>query len=344
MGGDDLRVPDFSAAFGAQAEGIRGDPMSGPNLKRSVVLEEVSKFYGEVLGVNRISLAFRPGITGLVGPNGAGKSTLMNLIAGLLKPSRGRVRVWGMECGRPEDFFRKVGYCAQFDSFPRGMTGLDFVSSYLRVHGFSKKAADERAALALSRVGMEAAGARKVAAYSKGMRQRIKLAQAVAHDPQILILDEPLNGLDPMARAEAMDLFREMAEQERLVLISSHILHELDQISDRVVMIDGGYVVADGEISEVRNEIPEQAMQILIRCPNPAFLASKAFEMDHVVEARIQEDQQGLLIRTRDADRFFLSLNRAVLEHGLELESVGPADESVGAVYEYLIGGEGRPR
>ncbi len=318
--------------------------MSGPNLKRSIVLEEVSKFYGEVLGVNRISLTLRPGITGLVGPNGAGKSTLMNLIAGLLKPSRGRVRVLGMECRRPEDFFRKVGYCAQFDSFPRGMTGLDFVSSYLRVHGFSKEAAYERAELALSRVGMEAAGARKVAAYSKGMRQRIKLAQAVAHDPQILILDEPLNGLDPMARAEAMELFQGMAEQERFVLISSHILHELDQISDRVVMIDGGYVVADGEISEVRSEIPEQAMQILIRCPNPAFLASKAFEMDHVVEARIQEDQQGLLVRTRDADRFFLSLNRAVLEHGLELESVGPADESVGAVYEYLIGGEGRSR
>lgn len=316
--------------------------MSGTESSRTVVIEEVSKFYGDVLGVHRASLEFRPGITSLVGPNGSGKSTLMNVIAGLLRPCTGRVVALGLQPAEPEAYFRQIGYCAQFDSFPKGMSGLEFVASYLRVRGLSREEAYRQANRALARVGMEAVAERKVAAYSKGMRQRVKLAQAIAHEPKILILDEPLNGLDPMARAEAMELFREFADRGRLVLISSHILHEVDQISDRVVMMNGGYVVADGGIADVRSDIPEQAMQILIRCTDPSFLASRMFELDHVVEARLQEDGKGLLIRTRDADRFFLSLNRSVLEHGLEVESVEPADESVSAVYEYLIGFDGR--
>ncbi len=169
----------------------------------------VSRFYGEVLGINKVSLAIPPGITSLVGPNGAGKTTLMNLMTGLIRPTQGDIRVLGVAPDDPEKLCRIVGYCAQFDAFPKGLSGRQFIYSYLRLYGYSDAECDARTAAAIERVNMTAAAARPVAAYSKGMRQRIKLAQAMAHDPQVIVLDEPLNGLDPMARAETIELFQE---------------------------------------------------------------------------------------------------------------------------------------
>jgi ABC-2 type transport system ATP-binding protein len=188
---------------------------------------------------------------------------------------------------------------------------------------------------------MTAAANRAVGAYSKGMRQRIKLAQAIAHDPQVLVLDEPLNGLDPMARAETIELFRRWAAQGRHVIVSSHILHEVDRISDQVILLSHGYVVAEGEIQGVRSEVKDQPMQILIRCDRPNALAARLFQQDHVVEAKIHPDGHGILLRTTDADSFYLLLNRVILESDLEVESVAPADDDVNSVYQYLIGGEG---
>ena len=164
-----------------------------------IVFEDVSKFYGEILGVNRVNLAVAPGITSLVGPNGAGKTTLMNLMTGLLRPTRGRISILGISPDEPEELFRRVGYCSQFDSFPRGVTGREFVNMFLSVHGYGKGEADELTMRALERVQLTEAAEKKVAAYSKGMRQRARLAQSIAHNPSVLILDEPLNGLDPMA-------------------------------------------------------------------------------------------------------------------------------------------------
>jgi ABC-2 type transport system ATP-binding protein len=175
------------------------------------------------------------------------------------------------------------------------------------------------------------------------MRQRVKLAQAMAHDPSVLILDEPLNGLDPMARAEVIALFRELAGAGKHVLVSSHILHEVDLISDQVVLLNGGYVVAEGEIGGVRDEMEEEhPVQVMIRCDRPSLLASRLFEHDHVVEARISEDRRGLLVSTKDADGFHLLLNRIVLENNLAVESIVPADADVHAVYQYLIEQGGR--
>jgi ABC-2 type transport system ATP-binding protein len=304
----------------------------------SIIFEGVSKFYGEVLGVNRVSLALSPGITGLVGPNGSGKTTLMNLMTGLLRPTRGRIRVLGCSPHQPEVLFRQLGYCTQYDAFPRGFTGFEFVSSFLKVHGFTSKEAHGMAWDALERVKLVDAARRKVAGYSKGMRQRIKLAQAIAHNPTVLVLDEPLNGLDPMARAEVIALFREYASESRFVIVSSHILHEIDMISDQVVLLNGGYVIAEGDISSVRGELPEHPIQVLIRCDRPSVLASRLFEMDHVVEVKIQDDHRGLLIRTRDAEKFYRRLNQAILETRLQIEMVTPADEDVHSVYQYLIG------
>ncbi len=306
-----------------------------------IIFDNVSKFYGEILGVNRVNIQIAPGITSLVGPNGAGKSTLMNLMTGLLRPTRGSITLLGIPTDQPERLFRKVGYCTQFDSFPRGVTGREFVSSYLYVHGFTQKRASELTQVALERVNLVEAADRKVAAYSKGMRQRIRLAQSIAHQPSVLILDEPLNGLDPMVRAETIALFRKLAAEGLHLIISSHILHEVDMMSDRVVLLNNGYIVAEGNIPGVRDEMEEHPMQILIRCDQPAKLASYVFAQSHVVEARLHDDRRGLFVRTRDADRFYLLLNRAVSEGQVNVESVAPVDDDMSAVYQYLIGTSG---
>jgi len=302
-----------------------------------IVFTDVSKFYGEVLGVNKVNLEVAPGLTGLVGPNGSGKSTLMHLMTGLLRPSRGEISVLGIAPDRPEELFRVVGYCTQYDSFPNGATGIGFLSYALSMHGYSKTEIDERAWAAIEQVGLTDAARRRIAGYSKGMRQRIKLAHAHCHDPQVLVLDEPLNGLDPMGRAEMIDLFTKLAREGRHVIVSSHILHEVDLISDGVIMIHGGAIVAEGEIREVRGEITSHPIQVLIRCDKPHLVASEVFRLEHVVEARILEDE-GLLVRTRNADAFFTEVNRIVLAADVVVETVAPADESVHAVYDYLIG------
>jgi ABC-2 type transport system ATP-binding protein len=301
---------------------------------------DVSKFYGEVLGVNRVTLDLHPGITALVGPNGSGKSTLMNLLTGLVSPTAGRVSVLGHEPRHPETF-RHVGYCSQFDAFPRGATGFQFIAGYLRLFGYPEAEVKRRAWAAIERVQLVEAAKRRVAGYSKGMRQRVKLAQAMAHDPQVLVLDEPLNGLDPMARAEFIALFRELASGGRHVVVSSHILHEVDLIADQLVMLHQGYVVAEGEIPEMREEIvTDRPLQVMVRCSAPGQLAAKLFGGGHAVEVKLLEDGSGLVATTRDADRFYLLLNQLASSGELDVEAVAPADEDAHAVYRYLIGSE----
>jgi len=304
-----------------------------------VVFDNVSRFYGEVLGVNRVTLTIPPGITSLVGPNGSGKTTLMNLMTGLVRPTRGSIRVLGVAPDDPERLFKLMGYSTQFDSFPKGLTGFEFVYSFLRLFGDSHEQCEAKAWKAIERVNLVEPAKRKVAGYSKGMRQRIKLAQSIAHDPRVLVLDEPLNGLDPLVRAETIALFRDFAAKGRHVIMSTHILHEVDMISDQVILLSNGYVVAEGEISGVRSEISEQPIQVQIRCDRPSYMASKAFETDHVVEVKLHVDGGGLLIKTRDADKFYRLLNRLALD-GITIESVTPADDDANSIYEYLIGGQ----
>jgi ABC-2 type transport system ATP-binding protein len=215
------------------------------------------------------------------------------------------------------------------------------VYSFLLVHGMLESEADKLTREAIERVSMTQAAERPVAAYSKGMRQRIKLAQAIAHRPSVLVLDEPLNGLDPMARAETIALFKHWGEEGRHVIVSSHILHEVDRISDQVILLSHGYVVAEGQIQDVRSEVKDQPMQVLVRCDKPAVLAARLFDRDNVVEAKVSSDGKGLLVGTRDADNLYLLLNRIVLDSGLEIEAVAPADDDVNSVYQYLIGSEG---
>ena len=306
-----------------------------------IVCQDVSKFYGEVLGVNRVNLSLPPGVTSLVGPNGSGKTTLMNLMTGLVRPTQGSITVLGLTPDQPEEFFRHVGYCTQFDSFPKGATGYQFIFDSLALRGLAGQQAHQLTLEAIERVGLTFAAGRKIAGYSKGMRQRIRLAQAIAHHPTVLVLDEPLNGLDPMARAESIALFQALGKEGMHVIISSHVLHEVDKISDRVVLMSFGYVVAEGQIQGVRSEVKEHPMQILVRCQRPSLLAAKLFSQDHVVEAKLNNDSQGVLVRTRNADQFYLLLNRIVAEEGIGIEAVAPADDDVNSVYQYLIGSGG---
>ena len=304
-----------------------------------IVFEDVSKFYGEILGVNRINLSIPPGITSLVGPNGSGKTTLMNLMTGLVRPTRGRIQVLDYRTDDPENLFRILGYSTQFDAFPKGLTGFQFLYSYLRLAGRDSGSAEQLAWRAIERVNLTEAAKRNIAGYSKGMRQRIRLAQALSHDPKVLVLDEPLNGLDPLARSEMIALFRSTAEQGCYVIISSHVLHEVDVISDQVILLSNGYVVAEGQIQNVRGEIQEHPTQILVRCSRPREVAAKMLEYGHTIEVSIHKDEGGLLLKTRDADRFYLALNDLAVG-GIEIESIAPADDDVLSVYEYLIGNE----
>ncbi len=303
----------------------------------TVIFQEVSKFYGEVLGVNRVSLNIPPGITSLVGPNGSGKTTLMNLMTGLIHPDYGSISMRGISPRDPEQLMRITGYATQYDAAPRWATGFSFITTGLLLFGYSREEAEERTWKALERLSLTEAAHRKVAAYSKGMRQRVRLAQAIAHEPAVLVLDEPLNGLDPLVRAETIALFRVWATEGRHVILSSHVLQEVDVISDQVILIANGMIMAEGEIRNVREEIHEHPSQFIVRCRNASQLAALLFNEDHITEVKLNDDGLGLLVMTRNREQFSRTLGRIALD-GHKIDGVIPADENVDALYEYLIG------
>ncbi len=312
-----------------------------------VRLEAVSRFYGDVLGVNRISLEIGPGITSLIGPNGSGKSTLMNLIAGLIQPTSGSIRVLGFDPRDSEALFPQLGFCTQYEAFPAGANGYGWVFQNLLLHGYSRADSKAMTEAALARVGMTAVARRKLDGYSKGMRQRIRLAQILAYQPRLMILDEPLNGLDPLARAEMAALFRSLAAEGKTLMISSHILHEVEAMTDRIILLRHGYLAGEGGMATVRDSITEQAPQWLIRCPRPGRLAAMGLEglspdgRPLMQQAQIfARPEPALLMRTQAPAAFFLALNQWVAQGEIEVETITPADDDLNAVYRYLIGTE----
>lgn len=302
-----------------------------------ISFDNVSKFYGEVLGVNRVTLEIPTGITSIVGPNGSGKTTLMNLMSGLIHPDNGSILMRGISPRDPEHLMRMTGYATQYDAAPRWSTGFSFITTGLLLYGYDRSEAEKRAWKSLQRLDLTDAAHRKMAGYSKGMRQRVRLAQAIAHEPEILILDEPLNGLDPLVRAETIALFREWADLGRHVILSSHVLQEVDLISDQVILITNGMIVAEGNIRNVREEIEEHPSQFILRCADASQVAAQLFQEDHITEIRLHEDRLGLLAMTRDRERFSHALSR-IATNGHMIDSVIPTDENVDALYEYLIG------
>ena len=332
-----------------------------------LLFERVSKWYGPVIGLNQVTLELRPGITGLVGANGAGKSTLLRLAAGQLRPHLGRISVLGHD-GRSTRARLLVGYCPEVDSFYEEMSGRQFVLTLARLCGYPRSEARRRTEEVLHEVGMADRSDRRLRGYSKGMRQRIKLAQALLHDPPLLLLDEPLSGIDPVGRWELVALFRELARRGKCLLISSHELDELEKMTDHVAIMARGRIAAVGSVGEIRERLEDQPLSVRIDVEdstaaadvagrNGAFhvehavagrhreLAARLMQLPQIVSVEVVEDDRldagvgRLLVRTRQPRAFFRELTRLVLEEWYEVRSLETLDASTSAVLGYLLGG-----
>jgi ABC-2 type transport system ATP-binding protein len=289
-----------------------------------------------VSGLNDVTVAVPAGITGLLGPNGAGKSTFMKLVTGQLKPSQGSIRVFGEPIWGNHRIYRRIGFCPEQDAFYERMTGLDWVTALVRLNGLSQDDALGVARNALARVDLEEAAGKKIAAYSKGMRQRVKLAQAIALDPELLILDEPLNGMDPIMRRRTIDLIKSLARTGRSVLVSSHILHEIEALTANVLVINNGRIVAEGNVHQIRDLIDEHPHTVLIRVPNPRTIASALMGDEHVVSIRFEPD--ALVVETVKPDAFYARLtDMAARGEAPGIEEVSSPDGNLQAVFKYLV-------
>ncbi len=305
-------------------------------MKEVVRLESVSKWYGDVMGLNGVTIGFGKGITGIVGPNGAGKTTMLNLIVGFLKPSKGEVRVFGEDPWDNPKVSSRVGYCPDTNAMYEFMRGLDFVDFLASFYGFTPEEARLRAFESLKRVGMEGMMGKKIGSYSMGMRQRLKLAQALAHDPDLLVLDEPMKGLDPIGRMEMIETIKKLGDQGKTILISSHVLYEIESMTERVVLINKGKVVAEGNIHEIRSLIDEHPHRVFIECDKPRPLARRLLDMDHVV--RVDLEEGGISIETESPERFYSEFPKLAVETGVEVRRFYSPDDNLDSVFRYLIG------
>ncbi|MFW6169705.1 MAG: ABC transporter ATP-binding protein [Planctomycetota bacterium] len=302
-----------------------------------IELESITKLYGTVIGVNDMSLSLGPGAYGLVGPNGSGKTTLLNLITGQLRPTMGRVRVLGYSPWNRDALLRMIGLCPAVDVYYPNVTGLEWVTYLVQLHGFGRREARRRAAASLEAVGLQAAMGRTMGTYSLGMRQRTKLAQAFAHDPTLLILDEPFNGLDPIGRHEMTEVLREWVHGGRSLILASHILHEVEAVTSSFLLIRGGRLLAFGPPEEIHGLLADMPNEIRVRCDNRPALACKLVESGLVESIRFVEADQALLISTRSPAPIFEQLPAWLEELGVHAWELNSADDSLQQLFSSLM-------
>jgi ABC-2 type transport system ATP-binding protein len=301
-----------------------------------VATEHLSKWYGQVSGLNDVTVTLPSGITGLLGPNGAGKSTLMKLVTGQLRPSTGTIRVFGEPIWANPSQFRRIGFCPEQDAFYERMTGLEWVTALARLQGMSLVAADAAARRALDAVDLLDVSHRKIGGYSKGMRQRVKLAQAIAHDPELLILDEPLSGMDPLMRRRTIRLIKEWARNGKSIVVSSHILHEIEAMTANILLIHNGRILAEGDIHQIRALIDEHPHVVSIRAADPRAVARTLLAYEEVTSIRFEGDR--LVIETPHPDSFYAKLTGiAASGEGGAIEEVTSPDDNLQAVFSYLV-------
>lgn len=296
----------------------------------------LTKLYDVVIGVNDLSLELEPGVHGLLGPNGAGKSTLIKLITGQLRPTEGQIRVLGEDPWNNPGLLKRIGYCPEHDAFWSFLTAHQFVSTLAGLSGMGAAEAATAAERVLLRVGARDYMHTQISTYSKGMRQRTKLAQALVHDPDLIVLDEPLSGTDPVGRHELMDLIRQLGEEGKSVLVSSHVMHEVQAMTDRFLLIFGGRVLAAGHVQEIRRLLYEIPHKIRIVCDEPRKLASHLAGQSSV--DGVQMDADELWVTTREPRELFALLPSLTMETGVTVRELGSDDESLDAVFEYLVG------
>ena len=301
----------------------------------TIVFARASRWYGPIIALNDVSVEIGPGVTGLLGPNGAGKSTFLKLAAGQLRPSQGSVSVLGQVAwGSPELFYR-VGLCPEQDAFWENLTGLQFVVALLRLTGMDDAEARRRAENALAEVDLLAAKDRRLGGYSKGMRQRVKLAQAIAHEPDVLLLDEPVSGMDPVNRRRVIDLVKRLGRAGKTILVSSHILHEVEAMTRRVLLVHNGRILAEGDVREIRDLLDEHPHTVALRARNPRALAEAVVRVPHVLSMTFGAEGEWLTVQTARPDEFYGSIHEAAVAAGVT-EMYSP-DEDLESVFKYLV-------
>jgi ABC-2 type transport system ATP-binding protein len=301
-----------------------------------VAADHLSKWYGQVIGLNDVSVTVPPGITGLLGPNGAGKSTFMKLITGQLKPSKGEITVLGEPIWKNPRLYERIGFCPEQDAFYERMTGREWVTALVRLNGVSEQAASEMAARAIEGVELTEAADKKIGAYSKGMRQRIKMAQALAHDPELLILDEPLSGMDPIARRKAIRMIKDWGRAGKSVIVSSHILHEIESMTANILLINQGRILAEGNVHQIRDLIDEHPHTVHIKADQTRALAREFLGHDDVLSLKFEEG--AVVVQTGRPDAFYTRLTELAASgaHGAIHEVTSP-DDNLQAVFQYLV-------
>jgi len=295
----------------------------------------LSRWYKQVIGINDVTLSIEPGITGLLGPNGAGKSTFMKLITAQIKASRGTVNVLGEPVWNNPSLMHRMGFCPEQDAFYMGMSGLRWLRGLLTLNGYTWREAHDRALKALEAVNLLDEKDKKIGAYSKGMRQRVKLAQAIAHDPEMLILDEPLGGMDPLGRRHTIRLIKQWAEEGRSIIVSSHILHEIESMTSTILLVNHGRIVAEGNVHEIRELIEDHPHRIFIQCEEPRQLAGQLVGWPVVTGMRL--DESGVEIQTSKPDLFFTQLPDVILNEKVKVTRLLSPDDNLQAVFDYLV-------
>jgi ABC-2 type transport system ATP-binding protein len=297
----------------------------------------LSKWYGNVLGLSDVSLGIESGITGLLGPNGAGKSTFMKLVTGQMKPNIGRVTVGGQDVWNNYRVFSRIGFCPEQDAFYEDVTGWEFLTGLLRLSGYSGAEAADRASQALEIVELTKDKDRKIRSYSRGMRQRVKFAQAVAHDPDIIILDEPLSGLDPLGKRRLIRLVKDFQSAGKTIVVSSHVLPEIEAMTSRIVMIHHGKILAQGDIHSIRDLIESYPHLISLKCADARAVAARFVGDASILKMSFGEDGRSLVVETHNRDAFFSRLQAVVLETGIDVDELTSPDDNLQAVFDYLV-------
>lgn len=304
-----------------------------------IEFQGASRWYGQVIGLNDVTCTIGPGVTALLGMNGAGKTTMMRLITGQLKAQTGSVRVMGLDPFANPDVYRKVGYCPDIDNFYEHMTGEKFVYMLARMAGFDHTEAEQRTKAMLEMVGMADRARKKIAGYSKGMRQRIKLAQAMLHGPDVILLDEPLNGLDPIGRRDFINLLGDLASQGKSIVVSSHILFEVEQMTRSILLLHRGRLLATGDLRVIRDLIDKHPHRIRIDTPNPREVGQRVAALPYVISLRFDPTGRAVELETRNPDEFYQFVSSLVLEDGLAIDGLSSPDNNLESVFRYLVGG-----
>jgi len=300
-----------------------------------IAFARASRWYGPVIALNDVTIDIPPGVTGLLGPNGAGKSTFLKLTAGQLRPSQGEVQLLGSPAWGHPELFHRVGLCPESDAFWEHLSGLQFLTTLLRFTGYDEAECRHRAENALHQVDLLDAKNRKLGGYSKGMRQRIKLAQSIAHEPEVLLLDEPVSGMDPVNRRRVIDLVRRLGREGKTVLVSSHILHEVEAMTRRVLLIHNGRILAEGDVREIRDLLDEHPHTVALRARDPRGLAASVVGWPNVVSVSFGPEGDWVTVQTAKPDEFYGALHDTALEAGV-LEMYSP-DEDLESVFRYLV-------